>query len=227
MLRSTPFHRENYSHLIVGVIHQFYQRCNDRFKGQHSLIRSKSVLTMKTADLANRDQAEMTNTEGRSGFLKTAAAWAEAPEVNECMAEIRKIAVRPHFFPTALIMLIRCLNSRRRKHVCEKHSSGRRRFSSRRKGSHRSRQRISSRPRRSCSLSERSMHLSSVSHADLPRTVELTFACRIGSSFMFLRSRPRRMRHLRSSPPRRTTRRRRTDSERKGRTLSRFRSLRK
>ena len=34
MLRATPFHRENYSHLIVSVIHQFYQRCNERFKGQ-------------------------------------------------------------------------------------------------------------------------------------------------------------------------------------------------
>lgn len=34
MLRSTPFHRENYSQLIVGVTHQFYQCCLERFRGE-------------------------------------------------------------------------------------------------------------------------------------------------------------------------------------------------
>lgn len=34
MLRSTPFHRESYSHLIVSVVHQYFQRCRDRFKGE-------------------------------------------------------------------------------------------------------------------------------------------------------------------------------------------------
>lgn len=37
MLRATPFHRQNYSHLIVSVIHQFLQRCQERFKGATSL----------------------------------------------------------------------------------------------------------------------------------------------------------------------------------------------
>ncbi|KIY45798.1 hypothetical protein FISHEDRAFT_48635 [Fistulina hepatica ATCC 64428] len=32
MLRTTPFHQENYSRLILGVIIQFYQRCSDRFQ---------------------------------------------------------------------------------------------------------------------------------------------------------------------------------------------------
>ncbi|KAK0465001.1 exocyst complex component sec8 [Desarmillaria tabescens] len=32
MLQTTPFHRENYSRLILGVIIQFYQRCSDRFQ---------------------------------------------------------------------------------------------------------------------------------------------------------------------------------------------------
>lgn len=36
MLRATPFHRENYSQLIVSVIHQFYQRCFERFKGAYT-----------------------------------------------------------------------------------------------------------------------------------------------------------------------------------------------
>lgn len=37
MLRATPFHRDNYSQLIVSVIHQFYHRCLERFKGQFRL----------------------------------------------------------------------------------------------------------------------------------------------------------------------------------------------
>lgn len=34
MLQTTPFHKENYSRLIIGVIVQYYQQCSDRFKGQ-------------------------------------------------------------------------------------------------------------------------------------------------------------------------------------------------
>lgn len=34
MLQTTPFHRENYSRLIVGVIVQYYQQCSTRFKGE-------------------------------------------------------------------------------------------------------------------------------------------------------------------------------------------------
>lgn len=36
MLQTTPFHRENYSRLIVGVIVQYYQQCSARFKGELS-----------------------------------------------------------------------------------------------------------------------------------------------------------------------------------------------
>lgn len=32
MLRSSPFHKENYARLILGVIIQFYQSCFDRFQ---------------------------------------------------------------------------------------------------------------------------------------------------------------------------------------------------
>lgn len=38
MLQTTPFHRENYSRLIVGVIVQYYQQCSARFKGQFSSL---------------------------------------------------------------------------------------------------------------------------------------------------------------------------------------------
>lgn len=33
MLLTTPFHRENYSRLIVGVIVQYYQQCSTHFRG--------------------------------------------------------------------------------------------------------------------------------------------------------------------------------------------------
>ncbi|KAH7055486.1 Sec8 exocyst complex component-specific domain-containing protein [Auriculariales sp. MPI-PUGE-AT-0066] len=35
MLRSTPFHRENYARLILGIVISFYQRCSERF---HDLV---------------------------------------------------------------------------------------------------------------------------------------------------------------------------------------------
>jgi exocyst complex component 4 len=31
MLNTSPFHRENYSRLILAVVIQFYQKCSDRF----------------------------------------------------------------------------------------------------------------------------------------------------------------------------------------------------
>jgi SPX domain protein involved in polyphosphate accumulation len=34
MLQTTPFHKENYSRLIIGVIVQYYQQCSARFKGE-------------------------------------------------------------------------------------------------------------------------------------------------------------------------------------------------
>ncbi|KAI0080371.1 hypothetical protein K474DRAFT_1590049 [Panus rudis PR-1116 ss-1] len=37
MLRTMPFHRENYSRLILTVIVQFYQRCSDKFQDMVSL----------------------------------------------------------------------------------------------------------------------------------------------------------------------------------------------
>lgn len=34
MLQETPFHRENYSRLVVGVVVQYYQQLHSRFKGE-------------------------------------------------------------------------------------------------------------------------------------------------------------------------------------------------
>ncbi|KIJ68218.1 hypothetical protein HYDPIDRAFT_106370 [Hydnomerulius pinastri MD-312] len=70
MLRTTPFHRENYSRIIVGVIIQFYQRCSDRFQ----------ILVSK----------------GESGDAppppppppSLAAQWAQKSELSPCLSEL-------------------------------------------------------------------------------------------------------------------------------------------
>ncbi|BGP39395.1 exocyst subunit [Rhodotorula kratochvilovae] len=77
MLRATPFHRENYSQLIVSVIHQFYQRCFERFK-----------------DLAARDPADTNGSSAAPatlGPLKMAATWADMPELHACLTELRGV----------------------------------------------------------------------------------------------------------------------------------------
>lgn len=68
MLRMTPFHRENYSRLILGVIIQFYQRCSDRF---HDLVSLP--------------------TPGASGMdirLALSAQWAQRSEMSPCLCEL-------------------------------------------------------------------------------------------------------------------------------------------
>ncbi|GJN89483.1 hypothetical protein Rhopal_002469-T1 [Rhodotorula paludigena] len=77
MLRATPFHRENYSQLIVSVIHQFYQRCFERFK-----------------DLAARESSDANGSNATAtviGPLKMAATWADMPELHACLTELRGV----------------------------------------------------------------------------------------------------------------------------------------
>ena len=50
MLQATPFHRENYSRLIVGIIAQYYQHCSSRYRGKeiamyHELIPSLELVS--------------------------------------------------------------------------------------------------------------------------------------------------------------------------------------
>jgi exocyst complex component 4 len=72
MLRTTPFHRENYARLILTVIIQFYQRCSDRFQ---TLITSP----------ASGDQD-----------LRVAlgAQWAQTPEMAVCLSDLYHGLVR-------------------------------------------------------------------------------------------------------------------------------------
>ena len=66
MLRTTPFHRENYARLILTVIIQFYQRCSDRFQ---ALIASH----------ASTDQ---------DSRVVLAAQWAQVPEIVACLSDL-------------------------------------------------------------------------------------------------------------------------------------------
>ncbi|KAG6821359.1 hypothetical protein H0H93_014156 [Arthromyces matolae] len=68
MLATSPFHREDYTRLILGVIIQFYQRCSDRFQ---------DLVTLKDPLAANLDPQ-----------LTLAAQWAQRLEVNTCLSEL-------------------------------------------------------------------------------------------------------------------------------------------
>ncbi|KAJ7071200.1 exocyst complex component sec8 [Mycena amicta] len=68
MLLKSPFHRENYSRLILGVMIQFYQRCSDRFQ-----------------DLVSVPDTKDTNAEPQPAL---AAQWAQRSELAPCLAEM-------------------------------------------------------------------------------------------------------------------------------------------
>ncbi len=68
MLRTTPFHRENYSRLVLTVIVQFYQRCSDKFQDLVSLRDSQDPEAPPRVALA--------------------AQWSQRPELIPCLNEI-------------------------------------------------------------------------------------------------------------------------------------------
>ncbi|KAI0361385.1 hypothetical protein OH77DRAFT_1417634 [Trametes cingulata] len=70
MLRTTPFHRENYSRLILTVIGKFYQRCSDRF---YDLVAVKG-------EVAPDDDSR----------IALAAQWAQKAELGPCLSELLK-----------------------------------------------------------------------------------------------------------------------------------------
>lgn len=83
MLRTSPFHRENYSRLILGVIIQFYQRCSDRFQ-----------------DLVSVRSGQEQNLEPQ---LALAAQWAQRSELDTCMAELLTTSVSTMLNPSFII----------------------------------------------------------------------------------------------------------------------------
>ncbi|KAK0506252.1 exocyst complex component sec8 [Armillaria luteobubalina] len=71
MLQTTPFHRENYARLILGVIIQFYQRCSDRFQDLVSVP-------------AEEPQA--------APHVALAVQWAQRSESSPCLRELLSIS---------------------------------------------------------------------------------------------------------------------------------------
>ncbi|KAE9408284.1 hypothetical protein BT96DRAFT_962930 [Gymnopus androsaceus JB14] len=67
MLQTTPFHRESYSRLILGVIIQFYQRCSDKFQ-------------------------DLVSIPGDSSQIALAAQWAQRTELVPCLTELQNTA---------------------------------------------------------------------------------------------------------------------------------------
>ena len=72
MLRTSPFHKDNYSRLILTVVVEFYQRCSTRFQ--------ELILTgeQKTTDADPK--------------IALAADWAQRPDLHPCLSEIFKIS---------------------------------------------------------------------------------------------------------------------------------------
>ncbi|KAJ3882708.1 exocyst complex component sec8 [Lentinula edodes] len=68
MLQITPFHRESYSRLILGVVIQFYQRCSDKFQDLVSSSSSGDLLQPQVA---------------------LAAQWAQRTELMPCLTELQ------------------------------------------------------------------------------------------------------------------------------------------
>ncbi|KZT53789.1 hypothetical protein CALCODRAFT_439643 [Calocera cornea HHB12733] len=71
MLKSTTFHRENYSRLILSVVIHFYQRCNTRFQ-----------------DLVARNSFGVVPDVLPDAMLHISARWAQKPEVSACLSEL-------------------------------------------------------------------------------------------------------------------------------------------
>lgn len=103
MLRTTPFHRENYSRLIVSVVTQFYQRCNIAFGGASTLHMaptssacSRSV--PKCADFVARSAPRP----GLDDQSSISAVWAQRAELVASLDALLKLdlvnSVRFTFF---------------------------------------------------------------------------------------------------------------------------------
>nr|ODN98653.1 exocyst complex component 4 [Cryptococcus depauperatus CBS 7855] len=72
MLRTTPFHRENYSRLIIGVIVQYYQQCSTRFR---------ELVSLPTT-LENASERP----------LALPAVWAQHEDIIKCLSQMRAVS---------------------------------------------------------------------------------------------------------------------------------------
>lgn len=74
MLRTTPFHRESYSLLIIQTIVQYYQKCYDRYRD----------LILQDTSASDSSPAPGTS----SNAIRLSAMWAQRPEISNCLVEM-------------------------------------------------------------------------------------------------------------------------------------------
>ncbi|SPO38418.1 related to SEC8 - protein transport protein [Pseudozyma flocculosa] len=83
MLRTTPFHRESYSRLIITTIVQYYQRCGERFRDLVAVDASSASIPSATSS------SSATSAGARDGSSYTlSAAWAQRPELYSCLVDM-------------------------------------------------------------------------------------------------------------------------------------------
>lgn len=110
MLQTTPFHRENYSRLVVGVIVQYYQQCSARFKGALTTTATSSYLELASLPSNNINAAEPP--------LALPAVWAQHGEMITCLTELRAVAVCTSLRPPLTVLLV-CRSERARPYWAE------------------------------------------------------------------------------------------------------------
>lgn len=77
MLRTTPFHRKSYSHLIIQTIVQYYQHCHEKFR---DLVTSDMTTTSASTMGHDRAMASLPS-------FVISATWAQAPMISTCLVE--------------------------------------------------------------------------------------------------------------------------------------------
>ncbi|KAN0063376.1 exocyst subunit [Thecaphora frezii] len=86
MLRTTVFHRESYSRLIITTIVQFYQRCGERFRDLVTVDSGSSSSSGGGATAATPSSPASTHPDGPQYTLS--ATWAQRPELYSCLVEM-------------------------------------------------------------------------------------------------------------------------------------------
>ena len=84
MLRTTPFHRESYSRLIITTIVQYYQRCNERFRDLVTLV---SGASSGPGGSGSGSAGASSTANGSTAEYTLSATWAQRPEIYACLVE--------------------------------------------------------------------------------------------------------------------------------------------
>lgn len=128
MLRTTPFHRESYSRLIIQTIVQFYQRCNERFKDLTSLEVEASNANGFSSAMNSPSMNSNQNKPPSNEVSVVSALWSSRPELNELMSELLELNLPQNYNSDH--------SSKRRKDLCNLENRFQLQFSIKRGGVH-------------------------------------------------------------------------------------------